>query len=237
VIGYAVTKGWRDEGLNPARWPKHLENVLPAKGDIRDIKHFAAIPYQEIPSFYAKLKTREGLAARCLELAILTAVRTNDLLTMRRDHVDLTARVWTIPKTKTGVEHRVPLSDAAADLLSRIFADYPDDGSGFVFVGDKPGEPMSNGAMLRCRDRMIDDELISKGAMTPHGMRAAFKSWAGDCTSFERGVIEACLSHTISDKIEAAYRRSDFLDKRRKLMQAWAEFCAGKTAEIVTLHA
>ena len=158
VIGFAMVKGWREEGLNPARWTKHLENAL-LSGDVREVKHFAALDYAELPSFYAKLKTREGLAARCLELAIFTAVRTNDLLSMRRDHVDLVGKVWTIPKTKTGKEHKVALSDAACDLLKRVMESHDEE---VIFPGDRRGEAMSLGAMRRCRDRMIEDGLIAK---------------------------------------------------------------------------
>jgi len=131
-----------------------------------------------------------------------------------------------------------PLSQAAVDLLAGIFKNYPDDGSGIIFAGDIKGAPLSNGAMLRVRDRMITDGLIRKGALTTHGMRACFKSWAADQTDFEKDVIEACLTHSISDKLEAAYRRSDFYAKRTRLMAAWADFVEGKVgANVITLHA
>jgi integrase len=232
---------------NPARWKNHLEHVLPAKGEVREAGHHAALPYDAVPAFMAALATREGAAARCLELAVLTAVRTGDLIgsdreerpPMRWKHVDLEARTWMIPKTKTDVPHRVPLSDAAVDLLARVKREHPDDGGGVVFVGDKRGQPLSNGAMLRVRDRMIADGLLAKGALTPHGVaRASFKSWASDSTTFEKDVIEACLSHVIGDKLEAAYRRSDFLAKRARLMQAWADFVIGKASgNVIALHA
>ena len=156
---------------------------------------------------------------------------------MKREHVDLAGRMWTIPKTKTDVEHRVPLSDAAISLLAGIFRDHPNDGSGIVFVGDRPGQPMSNGAMLATRNRMIRQGLIEKGTVTTHGMaRACFKSWASDETTYPREIIEACLTHVISDKIEAAYRRSDFYDKRARLMSAWGDFCPGTASTVVALH-
>jgi integrase len=247
VLGWAMVNGLRTEGMNPARWDGHLANALPEKGDVREVKHHAAPPYQELPDFMVKLKGREGLAARALQLAILTAVRTGDLIgndreerpPMKRQHVDLAGRMWTIPKTKTNVEHRVPLSDAAVALLNHIFKAYPDDGSGIVFVGDKPGQPMSNGAMLRVRDRMVKDGLIKQGTVTTHGIaRACFKSWASDETNFERDIVEACLTHVIGDKLEAAYRRSDFYGKRTRLMSAWAAFVEGKVdANVITLHA
>ena len=246
VLGWAMVNGLRPEGVNPARWTGHLANALPEKGEVREVRHHAALPYQEVPAFMAQLKQRPGLAARCLELAILTAVRTGDLIgndreerpPMKREHVDLADRMWTIPKTKTNVEHRVPLSDVAVDLLAQVFKDYPDDGSGIVFVGDKPGQPLSNGAMLRVRDRMVKDGLIKQGTVTTHGMaRACFKSWASDETNFERDVVEACLTHTISDPLEAAYRRSDFYSKRTRLMQAWADFVEDKAgANVINLH-
>jgi integrase len=243
-----MVNGLRTEGVNPARWTGHLQNALPEKGEVREVKHHAAPPYQELPDFMVKLKGRDGLAARALQLAILTAVRTGDLIgndreerpPMKREHVDLAGRMWTIPKTKTNVEHRVPLSDAAIDLLTHVFQTCPDDGSGIVFVGDRPGQPMSSGAMLRVRDRMVADGLIKKGTVTPHGIaRACFKSWASDETNFEKDVVEACLTHVISDKLEAAYRRSDFYSKRTRLMQAWADFVEGKVAAnvIALLHA
>jgi integrase len=251
VIGYAVIHGLcggidPERHQNPARWTGHLENALPAKGEVREVKHHAALPYEQLPGFMAKLKQRNGLAARCLELAILTAVRTGDLIgldredrpAMNRAHVNLRGRMWTIPKTKTNVEHRVPLSQAVIDLLADILKNYPDDGSGIIFAGDTNGAPLSNVAMLRVRDRMIKDGLIRKGAQTTHGMRACFKSWAGDQTDFEKDVIEACLTHSISDKLEAAYRRSDFYAKRTRLMAAWADFVEGKVgANVITLHA
>jgi len=246
VIGYAMINGLCDEGLNPARWTGHLENALPAKGEVREVRHHAALPYAELPAFYAQLNRREGLAARCLELAILTAVRTGDLIgnnredrpPMKRSHINLKGRMWTIPRTKNGSEHRVPLAPAAVELLARIFADYPDHGSGIVFAGDRRGEPLSNGAMLRVRDRMVKDGLIGKGTVTTHGIaRASFKSWAGDETDFEKDVIEACLTHTISGKLEAAYRRSDFYAKRVRLMTAWADFVEGRAASnVLRMH-
>jgi integrase len=106
-----------------------------------------------------------------------------------------------------------------------------------VFAAEKPGTAFSNGAMLRVRDRMVEAGLVETGTVTPHGMsRACFKSWASEETSFEKDVIEACLSHAISDEVEAAYRRSDFIKKRTKLMQAWADYLTGKTGDkVVTL--
>ena len=250
VLGWSVIHDLRPEGLNPARWGDHLKNALPEKGEIREVKHHATLPFQQLPTFFAKLKQQPGLAALGLQLAILTATRTGDLIgndreerpPMKREHVDLAGRMWVIPRTKTNVEHRVPLSDAAILLLTDIFKNYPDDGSGIVFTGDKPGQPMSNGAMLRVRDRMIEQGLIEKGTVRTHGVaRAGFKSWASDETDSPREIVEACLTHVVNDKLEAAYRRSDFYNKRARLMQLWGSFCTGsavpqETSKVVTLR-
>jgi integrase len=137
--------------------------------------------------------------------------------------------MWTIPKTKTGVEHRIPLSKQAVELLKQIHTGRK---TGTVFTGDKPGKPMSNGAMLAVVKRMTRAGLVEKGAVTPHGMaRAGFKSWASEETDAEHGVIEACMSHVIGDKVEAAYRRTDFYAKRAKLMQDWADYVTGVITE------
>jgi integrase len=242
VLSWAVRQGKAgnidpDRYLNPARWDGHLEHALSAKAKVHEVAHHAALHYSQMPAFYAALAKQAGLAARAFQLAILTATRTGDLRGVDReerpptmwDHLDLTAPTWTVPKTKTSVRHRIPLSDAAVALLKQLQQDHPVDKSGIVFVGDKPGQPMSNGAMLAVRDRMVEAGLIAKGSATPHGMaRAGFKSWASEETTFEKDVIEACLSHAISDEVEAAYRRTDFYRKRAKLMQAWADFVTGR---------
>jgi integrase len=250
VLAWAVRQGMAgnvdpDKYLNPARWDGHLEYALSAKSKVHEVTHHAALPYTEAPAFYGHLTQGRGLAACAFRFAMLTATRTGDLFGSSREecppmnwsHVDLDARLWTIPKTKNGAEHRVPLSDAAVELLKQLRKAYPVDASGIVFAAEKPGTALSNGAMLRVRDRLIEAHLIEPGTVTPHGMsRACFKSWASEETSFEKDVIEACLSHTISDEVEAAYRRSDFIKKRTKLMQAWADYLTGKTGDkVVTL--
>jgi integrase len=247
ILSWAVRQGKAgnidpDRYVNPARWEGHLEHALSAKSKVHEVAHHAALHYSHMPAFYAALAKQAGLAACAFQLAILTATRTGDLRGVDReerppmmwDHLDLTALTWTVPKTKTSVTHRIPLSDAAVALLKQIRQDYPVDKSGIVFVGDKPGRPMSNGAMLAVRDRMVEAGLIVKGSATPHGMcRATFKSWAAEETSFEKDAIEASLSHVISDEVEAAYRRTDFYRKRAKLMQAWADFVTGRDRSVV----
>ena len=141
---------------------------------------------------------------------------------MRWEHVDLDAALWTIPKGKNGKEHRVPLSPSAVALLNAL--PRKDD---IVFAGHRTDKPMSKGAMLLVLAEMGRN-------VTTHGMRASFKTWASEQTDAPREVVEACLAHTISDALEAAYRRGDFLDKRRRLMEAWADYC-GMPATAATL--
>ena len=224
VLDWAKVRGYRS-GENPARWKGHLDHLLPARGKVRQVKHHTALPYAELPSFLVALRSQDGVAARALEFLILTAVRTGDVIgndrddapPMRWQHVDLKTQVWMIPKTKTNTEHRVPLSRAAIALLKSMKAVHQD--GDIVFPGIRMAQPLSNGSMLRVLDRMGYADL------TVHGFRATFKTWASENTNFAREIVEAALAHAISDKLEAAYRRGDFFEKRKRLMHAWADFC------------
>jgi integrase len=227
VLAWATVRGYRN-GPNPAEWRNNLSHLLPAKSAVREVQHFATLPYDQLPGFMAQLRQQQGVAARALEFTVLCAVRTADVIGANRadappmlwSHVDLRNRLWTIPKTKTGVEHRVPLSDAAIAVLEQKRP--LRDASDIVFPGLKRGKPLSNGAMLRVLDRMKCGDNL-----TVHGLaRASFKTWASERTNFDRTIVEACLSHVISDDLERAYRRGDFLDKRRRLMSAWGEYCS-----------
>jgi integrase len=169
----------------------------------------------------------------------LTAVRTGDIGGQGRDdappmrwqHVDLENRVWTIPRTKSGAEHRVPLSDAALAILEQMRP--LADASGIVFPGPRRGQPLSDDALLRLLARMGVD-------VTAHGFRATFKTWASECTGYAREVVEAALSHTIADELERAYRRGDLFEKRARLMAEWASYClssAPAAAAVLPLRA
>jgi len=232
VLDWAKARGYRD-GDNPARWRGHLDKLLPARSKVRIVEHMPSMPYADMPAFMAALRQRTDTAARALDFTILTAVRTGDIRgqereyapPMRWEHVDLDAALWTIPKGKNGKEHRVPLSPSAVALLRGL----PREGD-IVFPRHRPDKPISKGAMLRVLAEMGRN-------VTAHGMRASFKTWASEQTHAPREVVEACLAHTISDALEAAYRRGDFLDKRRKLMEAWAVYCAAqKTGEVVAFR-
>jgi integrase len=217
ILDWSKVRGFR-QGENPARWRGHLDVLLPARSKVRQVEHHAALPYSEIGTFMAALRTREGVAARALEFAILTAARTGEVLGARWDEVGLEAKVWTVPasRMKGGREHRVPLSRAAVALLKNMQTVHPND---LVFPGDRRGKPLSNMSMLMTLRRMGRNDL------TAHGFRSTFRDWAAECTNFSREVAEAALAHVIGDKVEAAYRRGDLFEKRRRLMDAWATYC------------
>jgi integrase len=226
VLNAAKAKGYRS-GENPAAWRGHLDHLLPSPKKIGDHGHYAAMPYADVPAFLAELRDRHGVAALALEFALLTACRTNEVLGARWSEFDLGARVWTIPggpkgRMKTGREHRVPLSDAAMAILAKLNEIRI---SGLVFPGLRLNQPLSPSALEAVLRRMK-----IKGA-TVHGMRSSFRDWAGNETGFPREVAEQALAHVIGDKAEQAYRRSDALEKRRKLMDAWAAYCEPSSAD------
>jgi len=225
IIGWAKVRGYRD-GENPARWKGHLDHLLPAKSKVRRVKHHAAMPYAEIPAFMAALREQDGLGARAFEFLIQTAARTSEVTGLRWREVDLKKRLWTVPgeRMKAGNEHRVPLCSRAIAILHAIKPDRLD-GDTFVFPGSKPQKPLSNMVFLMLLRRM------KLGDLTAHGFRATFKTWATERTNFPREVVEAALAHVAGGKLEAAYQRGDIFDKRRKLMDAWAAFCATPKAD------
>jgi integrase len=225
VLDAATALGHRS-GENPARWRGHLKNLLPARAKVRRVKHHPALPYVELGAFMAELSQQDGLAARAMELLILTATRTTEAIAARWSEIDLDAALWTIPaeRIKAGREHRVPLSPAAVALLRQLARARI---SEFVFPG-RIGRPLSHGALLAVLMRMKRTDV------TVHGFRATFRDWAAEQTNFSREVAEMALSHAIADRVEAAYRRGDLLERRRRMMEAWAAFAttrpaAGKT--------
>jgi integrase len=190
---------------------------------VQKVKHHAALPYAEIGGFVATLRDQDGVSAAALELLILTATRTGEVIGATWGEIDLEAALWTIPsdRMKAAKEHRVPLSKPALGVLKRSqkLALGP-----FVFPGGRAGKPLSNMAMLALLERMELPDL------TVHGFRSTFRDWAAECTNFPREVVEQALAHSLPDKVEAAYRRGDLFEKRRRLMDAWARFCETKSA-------
>jgi integrase len=223
VLDFARVRGYRD-GQNPARWKGHLKEALPAINKVRKVKHHAALPYAEIGAFMADLRPREGGAAAALEFAILTVARTGEVIGARWSEIDMTAGVWAIPaeRMKAGIEHRIPLSKQALAVLRRVAAGKVND---VVFSGQKPGRPLSNMALLMMLRRIGRDNI------TAHGFRSTFRDWAAERTTFPREVVEAALAHTVTNKVEAAYRRSDLFERRRPLMQQWGSFCDQQAAD------
>lgn len=184
----------------------------------------AALPYDEISTFMAALRQQEGTSARALEFAILTAARTGEVLGAKWDEFDMDKKLWTIPadRMKAGKEHRVPLSDAAVAILEAM----EKAGKGeYVFPGAKPKRPLSNMAFLMLLRRM------KRPGLTAHGFRSTFRDWAAERTHYPAEVVEMALAHVVGDKVEAAYRRGDLFEKRARLMQDWADFCAAPSAK------
>ena len=224
VLDAAKAKGFR-EGENPARWRGHLDHLLPRPSKlIRG--HHAAMPYEEVAAFIAKLREREATSALALELCILTAGRSGEILGMRWTEIDLDKKIWTVParRMKAGREHRVPLASRAVTILRQL--EKVSTGE-FVFPGQACSKPLSNMAMEMVLRRMkIEDATV-------HGFRSSFRDWAGNVSSAPREVVETALAHVIGDKAEQAYRRRDALEKRRKLMEAWAAYCERPTGNVV----
>ncbi len=217
ILDAAKVRGLRPrDSINPAAWRGHLALLLPSQSKL-ERGHHPALPYREAPEFYAKLRARPAVAARCLEFTILTAARSSEALGATWGEMDPDAETWTIPasRMKAGVEHVVPLSSRAVQLLKSVMPEH-------VRVDDPifavAGVARSNMAMAMLLRRM------NYGHVTTHGFRSTFRDWAGDETSFAREVIEQALAHTIQNKAERAYRRGTAIERRRELMEAWSAF-------------
>jgi len=219
VLDWAKSRHYRD-GDNPARWKGHLENLFPAKGKVAKVRHQPAMPFTDIPAFMAKLRGRDSVSARALEFLILTACRTGEVIGSKEEELDAKGTTWTVPpeRTKSGREHRVPLCERAQSIVKALPREK---NSPFLFPGGRTRKPLSNMAMLELLRGMPGCEDL-----TVHGFRSSFRDWAGEQTNYPREVAEAALGHVLGDKTEAAYRRGDALEKRRRLMEAWAGYCA-----------
>ncbi len=227
VLNYASTMRAR-AGDNPARWRGHLANLLASPSKVRAVKHHAALDWRQAPAFMTDLAKRQGIDARALAFTILTAARSGEVRGMTWGEVDLEDAAWTVPATriKAGREHRVPLQSAAIALLGDF--GQPDD---LVFPSPvKAGKPLSDATLAAVLGRMGYDHI------TVHGFRSTFRDWAGEATAHPREVIEAALAHKLKDKTEAAYARGDLFQKRRRLMQDWADYLAAAPAAVLELQ-
>lgn len=214
VLDSAKARGYR-EGENPARWRGHIAQILPARSRLTR-GHHKAMVYASVPAFVRALHTREATAALALEFVILTASRSGEVIGAKWDEVDLDKAIWTIPavRMKAAKEHRVPLSPRAVEILESLRPLESD----WLFPGAKGGK-LSGMAMAMLLRRMKQD-------CTVHGFRSSFRDWAAECTAYAHEVCEMALAHTIGNKAEAAYRRGDLFEKRRRLMADWATYCA-----------
>jgi len=244
VLDAAKVKGWRS-GENPARWKGHLAGELPQPRKVKRVAHRPALPWEQVSDFMAALARREGIAAKALRFIILTAARTGEVRGMRWREVDLNGKIWVVPgeRMKASKTHRVPLAPAALAVLAEVrpLSKGPND---LVFPGGRAGKPLSDMAVSEVVRRM--NEGCAEGepprwrdaegrAVVPHGFRSTFRDWAGETRHEGREVVEAALAHTIKDKAEAAYARSDLLEKRRPLMDAWAEHCERLPGDVPAL--
>jgi len=227
VLDWAKVNGFR-QGENPARWKGHLEFVLPKRSKVRRVKHHPALPYDEIPAFMAELREREGQSARALEFLVLTAARTEATIGALLSEVDFDEKLWTVPPDRAGTKmmeddprpRRVPLSDRAIKILKALPREK---GNPYLFIGGNVGKPLSNMAMLELMRDM-------RPGFVPHGLRSTFKDWCAETTNYPNEVSEAALWHAVADKVEAAYRRGDLFEKRRRLMAEWSKYCTGQGA-------
>ncbi len=221
VLDWATVRGYRD-GLNPARWKGHLDHLLPSPGKIKKTGHHAAVPVGEVGAFMKALRAMEGIGARALEFVILTAARSGEVRGATWREIDLDAATWTVPgvRMKAGKEHRVPLSAASLALLRGLSRS---SGTDLVFPAPRGGV-LSDMTLVAVIRRMQIEAV-------PHGFRSSFRDWCSERTSYPREVAEMALAHTIGNKVEAAYRRGDLLEKRRPMMRDWAAFCAKPEAK------
>jgi len=225
VLDAAKAKGLRD-GENPARWRGHLDKLLPRREKVQAVKHHTALPYPELPAFMTLLAVAEDTTAKAMQMTILTACRTSEVLNATWDEIDISSKTWTIPasRMKARKEHRVPLTNAVITLLESLLRV---EGNPYIFAGARQGRPLSNMAMLMGLRRM------KRGDLTMHGFRSTFRDWAGECTPHPRDVCEQALAHSLGNAVEAAYRRGDLFEKRRALMADWAIYCTSKPANNV----
>lgn len=210
------------KGDNPARWEGHLDQVLPRKGDIAPVKHHAALAYTELPAFMTELRAFDSIGARALEYTILVAARSGETIGAKWNEINFDTATWTVPasRMKAGKEHRVPLSSAAIKLLKELPRE---DGNPFVFIGK-----FANGiSSFPMRNTL---SLMGRTGITVHGFRSTFRDWRAETTGYPNHVVEQALAHTISNAVEAAYRRGDLFAKRIRLMEDWGKYCSSSAS-------
>lgn len=241
IFRYHTAGRERQMGLGPLEFVSLAEArekaILPAKSKVAKVKHHAALDYKEMPGFMASMREQSGVGVQALRFVILTAARTGEVIGADWSEIDFEAKVWTVPasRMKAGREHRVPLSEPALEIPKRQREAWFEIEArryrktlrvgetapiGPVFWGQRAGKGLSNMALLAVLRRM------GRGDLTNHGFRSTFRDWAAEDTAFPGEVVEMALAHAIGNKVEAAYRRGDLFEKRKILMEAWAEMCS-----------
>ena len=235
ILDWAAARGYRDQNLaNPAQWKGRLDKLLPKRSKIRKVRHHPALPHAKLPAFMASLKTRAGVAVQAIQFLVLTAARSGEVRGATFAEFDLDAKVWTVPgeRMKADRPHRVPLSEPALAIIAERKKEAEALGveiaDAYVFPGMQWGKSLSD-MTLTATLRRMDLEVV------PHGFRATFKTWATEETNFPRETAEAALAHVLGDKTEAAYSRGDLFDKRRDLMNAWAEYADSVPDNVVPI--
>jgi len=219
ILSWATVSKYRS-GMNPALWKTHLEMVLPKPSTLKNVKHFASLPYSDIPNFFVKLRKKHSVSALALEFLILTAARTHNIMNAKWDQIDFKDELWTIQAIdmKVGNIHIVPLSKRCIQILHDLEQTKTCE---YIFEGkSKKHGGLSNNAM----DKFLQQHLGYTN-ITVHGFRSSFKDWSSEITTHENKVSEMALAHTIGNKAEAAYRRGKLIDKRRVMMSDWEAYC------------
>lgn len=254
VLDWAKTMGYRT-GENPARWRGHLDNLLPATSKVKKVQHHAALPVDDLAYFMKDLRNQTSIASKALYLALMTAARTNEIISAQWNEFDLEAAIWTVPaeRMKAGIEHQVPLSTQAVNLLLSI-KPVNVDGKAFVF-SVRSSKGISTGTMEKVLDMMGYTASVQEGRqivkpmptltypdgkakphITVHGTcRSTFRDWVGEKTNYPRDLAEMALAHAIADKTEAAYRRGNMLERRREMMQDWSNWLDKKPESTSTV--
>ena len=226
ILDWAAARGYRT-GSNPARWKGLLDKILPAPGKIAKVDHHRALPYSELPAFMLKLAEQQGMGARALEFAVLTACRSGEVRGATWDEFDLQSAIWTIPanRMKAKKEHRIPLSPRALQIVTDLekvaFCEFVFPSSHQPKTGSAKGAPLSDMTLAAVLRRM-DVPAV------PHGFRSTFRDWCAEQTNYPNEVAEMALAHAISNKVEAAYRRGDLFEKRRQLMLDWDQYASSR---------
>jgi integrase len=228
ILDFAKTRGWR-AGENPAAWKGHLALTLPARSKVRKVEHHAALPWREIGDFMLALKDQQGVGARALRFAILTAARSGEVRGARWSEINRSTATWIVPaeRMKGGREHRIPLSEPALAVLREMAQiRLSDDMDALAFPGRDAGRPLSDMSLTAVLRRM------RLGELTAHGFRSSFRDWAAETTAYPTELVEMALAHAVGNKVEAAYRRGDLFEKRRRLMYDWAAYCLMPSAAL-----